>query len=79
MHNANGGGLSGSGSGGTATIPAMPPSALSTLSPSALASTGRDLSSADPIAELLSQVRMFNPETAENNRKILAKIPKILM
>ena len=55
VHNANGGGLS--GSGGTATIPAMPPSALSTLSPSALASTGRDLSSADPIAELLSQVR----------------------
>jgi len=56
VHNANGGGLSGSGSGGTATIPAMPPSALSTLSPSALASTGRDLSSADPIAELLSQL-----------------------
>ena len=57
VHNANGGGLSGTGSGGTATIPAMPPSALTTLSPSALASTGRDLSSADPIAELLSQVR----------------------
>ena len=59
VHNANGGGLSGTGSGGSATIPAMPPSALSTLSPSALATTGRELSSADPIAELLSQVLIY--------------------
>ena len=56
VHNANGGGLSGAGS---ATIPAMPPSALSTLSPSALAGTGRDLSSVDPIAELLQQVLQY--------------------